>query len=51
MTLRPDLYTTAAVYGEQLQRLAYHLTGNKEDAQDLVQEAFLKAHSNAAAFR
>lgn len=51
MYLSPDLSETATLYSENLHKLAYHLTGNHEDAQDLVQEAFLRAHSGAAGFR
>ncbi len=31
-------------------RLAYRMTGNEEDAEDVVQEAFLKAHRNFGRF-
>ena len=32
-------------------RLALHLTGSETDAQDVYQEAFLKAYKNLASFR
>jgi RNA polymerase sigma-70 factor (ECF subfamily) len=37
-------------YDRQLFRVAQHITHNREDAQDAVQEAFLKAFENLAAF-
>ena len=37
-------------YDRQLFRLAQHITRNREDAQDAVQEAFLKAFENLAQF-
>jgi RNA polymerase sigma-70 factor (ECF subfamily) len=38
-------------YDRQLFRIAQHLTRNREDAQDVVQEAFLKAFRNLEQFR
>src|SRR5438132_2799115 len=31
-------------------RLAFRMTGNEQDAEDVVQETFLKAHRNLAKF-
>ena len=38
-------------YDRKLFRIAEHLTHNREDAQDVVQEAFLKAFQHLAGFR
>src|SRR5947207_9142879 len=38
-------------YDRELFRIAEHLTHNREDAQDVVQEAFLKAFQHLAGFR
>jgi len=38
-------------YDRKLHRIAQHVTHNKEDAQDAVQEAFLKAFQNLSQFR
>ncbi|MDW8345218.1 MAG: sigma-70 family RNA polymerase sigma factor [Verrucomicrobiae bacterium] len=38
-------------YKERLYALAYHMTGNHEDANDLVQEAFIKAYRSLKNFR
>ena len=40
----------AASYIDQLYRVAYHLTKQKDDADDLVQETYLKAINNYAQF-
>ena len=40
----------AASYIDQLYRVAYHLTKQKDDADDLVQETYLKAITNYAQF-
>src|SRR5579872_5732703 len=37
-------------YDRQLYRVAQHITRNHEDAQDAVQEAFLKAYENLGGF-
>jgi RNA polymerase sigma-70 factor (ECF subfamily) len=37
-------------HGRNLFRLAFRLTGNETDAEDVVQEAFLKAYRNLAGF-
>ncbi len=38
-------------YDRAVLRLALHLTGSEADAQDIYQEAFLKAYRNLASFR
>src|ERR1700726_953699 len=38
-------------YDQAVLRLALHLTGSEHDAQDIFQEAFLKAYKNVGSFR
>ena len=38
-------------YDQQVLRLALHLTGSEQDAQDIYQEAFLKAYKHVGNFR
>src|SRR5882762_4401642 len=38
-------------YDQSVLRLALHLTGSESDAQDIYQEAFLKAYKNVGSFR
>ena len=38
-------------YDQAVLRLALHLTGSEHDAQDVYQEAFLKAYKNVGSFR
>ena len=38
-------------YDQAVLRLAMHLTGSEHDAQDIYQEAFLKAYKNVGGFR
>ena len=38
-------------YDRPVLRLAVHLTGSQEDAQDIYQEAFLRAYVNISSFR
>jgi RNA polymerase sigma-70 factor (ECF subfamily) len=38
-------------YDQSVLRLAYHLTGSETDAQDIYQDAFLKAYKNLGSFR
>ena len=38
-------------YDQAVLRLALHLTGSEHDAQDIYQEAFLKAYKNVGGFR
>jgi RNA polymerase sigma-70 factor (ECF subfamily) len=37
-------------YGSKIFRLVYHITGNREDAEDSTQDAFLKAFSQLSQF-
>lgn len=37
-------------YSQRLFRLAYRITGNENDAEELVQEAFLRAYRNLSRF-
>jgi RNA polymerase sigma-70 factor (ECF subfamily) len=39
------------LYDRPVLRLATHITGSPEDAQDIYQEAFLRAYMNLASFR
>ncbi|MZP29530.1 sigma-70 family RNA polymerase sigma factor [Heliobacterium undosum] len=39
------------MYQGRIYGLSYHLTGNHDDAQDLAQEAFIRAHSALGRFR
>src|SRR5262249_46319977 len=38
-------------YDQPVLRLALHLTGTEQDAQDVYQDAFLKAYKNIGSFR
>ena len=38
-------------YDRQIFRIAYHITQNREDAEDIVQDAFLKAFTKIAQFQ
>src|SRR5271169_4154903 len=38
-------------YDQAVLRLAMHLTGSEHEAQDIYQEAFLKAYKNLGSFR
>ena len=38
-------------YSSRVYRLALHITGNREDAEDILQEATLKAYAHLQAFR
>jgi RNA polymerase sigma factor (sigma-70 family) len=40
-----------AAYGGKIYSLAYRMTGNREDAEDITQEAFLQVYRKAASFR
>lgn len=47
MTLREMMET----YGRDVWNYAYFLTGSREQANDISQEVFLKAHRNIAKYR
>ena len=38
-------------YDRNVFRIAQHITQNREDAEDVVQDAFLKAYENLAGFQ
>ena len=40
-----------AAYEKNVFNVALQMTGNREDAQDMAQEAFLKAYSSLSSFR
>jgi len=40
-----------SAYDRNVFRIAQHITQNREDAEDVVQEAFLKAYGNLAKFQ
>ena len=43
--------TLVRQYDQAVLRLAFHLTGSEQDAQDIYQEAFLKAYRHVGNFR
>ena len=47
----PDPERAVEIYGNSLYRLCSVMTGNKEDAQDAVQECFLRYITKAPDFR
>lgn len=47
----PDPERAVEIYGDSLYRLCSVMTGNKEDAQDAVQECFLRYITKAPDFR
>ena len=48
----PDAFTTLVnQYDRYIYRLALRMTGNREDAEDVMQEAFIKAYTNLGKFR
>jgi RNA polymerase sigma-70 factor (ECF subfamily) len=47
----PEINDIVIKYGDSLQKLAFHLTGHKEDADDLFQETLLRAYRYAGNFR
>lgn len=48
--MEPDFSRVYEENYDQLFKLAYRLTGNKEDAEDVLQEAFLNAYGSYARF-
>ena len=42
--------TLVRQYDRNIYRLALNITGNREDAEDVLQEAFLKAYTNLDRF-
>jgi RNA polymerase sigma-70 factor (ECF subfamily) len=47
----PDFTTLTLVHAGALFRTAYHLAGNRADAEDLTQETYLRAYRGFATFR
>ena len=50
-TPRPPSRNSCVSYDQPVLRLALHLTGTEQDAQDVYQDAFLKAYKNIGNFR
>src|SRR5205085_11908646 len=48
---RPAFEELVRHYDQAVLRLALHLTGTEQDAQDVYQDAFLKAYKNIGSFR
>ena len=51
---RQDIHAFEALYGQHNNRLksvAYHLMGNRQDAEDAVQETFLRAYRSIGGFK
>lgn len=46
----PELEAVFRLHGGRLKSVAYNLLGNESDAEDAVQEAFLKAHGARGTF-
>ena len=46
-----DFTTLTLVHADALYRTAYHLAGNRVDAEDLTQETYLRAYRGFASFR
>ncbi|MFZ5641364.1 MAG: RNA polymerase sigma factor [Bacillota bacterium] len=46
-----DFETLFSEHYQSLYKLAYKLAGSRENADDIVQEAFLKAYANREKFR
>jgi RNA polymerase sigma-70 factor (ECF subfamily) len=45
-----DFRSVVEIYSTRLYRLAYRMTANRQDAEDLVQETFLRAYRSRARF-
>jgi RNA polymerase sigma-70 factor, ECF subfamily len=43
--------TLYKLHGRRLKSVAFHMVGNRQDAEDAVQEAFIKAYRSMGAFR
>jgi len=48
--VNPDFTELIQTCGEKAYNFAYRLTGNEQDARDLVQEAFTRAHKHFSAY-
>jgi RNA polymerase sigma-70 factor (ECF subfamily) len=47
----PDLRAIFLMYHRRLYKVAYHLTSSQHDAEDVVQEVFVRLHAASAQFR
>ena len=50
VTMRLPTQTVIQMYQDNLFRIAFSICQNREDAEDVVQETFLRYHSNAMDF-
>jgi len=50
-TLTVDFDSLVREHGKQVFNLAYRITGNRNDAEDVMQETFLQVHRNLDTFR
>lgn len=46
-----DINTLVRTYGRKVYNIAYRITGNQHDAEDVAQETFLQVHRGLAGFR
>ncbi len=46
-----DVSALVKIYGQKVYNIAYRITGNRQDAEDVTQETFLQVHRGIDAFR
>jgi RNA polymerase sigma factor (sigma-70 family) len=46
-----DVSTLVRTYGQKVYNIAFRITGNRHDAEDVAQDTFLQVHRNLASFR